>query len=174
MDDLQNKSENKAIVKRMARFFSKNGLQNEKKYMKINDARINFLRNPEDPLHGYYKQKLSQYLSQIQNNGAIVDDDADLARTQEVIEPPPGIIRNDIEWMARYVSQMGLVAERMMMQSKANYARSLTNTFLRINKTELIISMLLLLLTSRSLSNYRVILLIAIFFILDPLFCQIL
>ncbi|KAL1189644.1 putative splicing factor 3A subunit 1 [Cardamine amara subsp. amara] len=100
-------------------------MEYEKKYANynINDARINFPRSTEDPLHGYYKQKLSEYLSQIEKHGAIVDDDDDDVASSQVIEPPPGIISNNIERMARYISKMGLVGERMMMQSIADNAR---------------------------------------------------
>ncbi|EFH53321.1 hypothetical protein ARALYDRAFT_347136 [Arabidopsis lyrata subsp. lyrata] len=121
---ISDKAEAERIVKNVARCIARKGLKYEKRMMtNVKDPRINFLRNPEDPLHGYYKQKLSDYLSQIQQNGTIVDDFGHVVVSTQVTEPPPGIIRNDIEDMARYISKGGLVFESVMRHLVADEAR---------------------------------------------------
>ncbi|KAG7563794.1 SWAP/Surp superfamily [Arabidopsis suecica] len=124
---ISDKAEAERIVKNVARCIARKGLKYEKRMMtNVKDPRINFLRNPEDPLHGYYKQKLSDYLSQLQKTGTIVDDFGHVAATNvstQVTEPPPGFIRNDIENMARYISKGGLVFESVMRHLVADEAR---------------------------------------------------
>lgn len=72
---ISDKAESERIVKNVARCVARKGLTFEKRIMtNVKDPRINFLRNPEDPFHGYYKQKLSEYHSHIQQNGTIVED----------------------------------------------------------------------------------------------------
>ncbi|KAL9830315.1 putative SWAP/Surp superfamily protein [Arabidopsis thaliana] len=125
---ISDKAEAERIVKNVARCLARKGLKFEKRMMtNVKDPRINFLRNPEDPFHGYYKQKLSDYLSQIQQNGTIVDDfghvPATNVSTTEVTEQPPGIIRNNIEMMASYISKGGLVVEKVMRYLVVSDAR---------------------------------------------------
>lgn len=87
------------IIDNAAYFISKNGLEFEKEFLTLhNNERFYFL-NSFDPLHGIYKQKLTEYQNKAHDDAYDYDhndnDDDDVANTSsEIIETTSRFYQN--------------------------------------------------------------------------------
>ncbi|XP_010436568.1 PREDICTED: splicing factor 3A subunit 1-like [Camelina sativa] len=102
-----------------ARAVSKNGSELERKLIdpNPNDARLNFLRNSSDPCHAYYKHKLAEHVTRIQN-GATEGPDI------KIFHAPPYVTATTIfDTTARLVSKFGSEFESMVRDSNTDDAR---------------------------------------------------
>ncbi|CAH8276540.1 unnamed protein product [Arabidopsis lyrata] len=108
----------RTIIESTARSVSKNGLELEKKIIASStDPRFNFLRNTEDPCHGYYKRKLAEYSAQNQ-------DDSTNEPNIKIFHAPKDVPTTSIvDTTARLVSKFGLEFEMMVKESNTDDER---------------------------------------------------
>ncbi|CAL9225512.1 unnamed protein product [Arabidopsis halleri] len=108
----------RTIIESTARSVSKNGLELERKIIASStDPRFNFLRNTEDPCHGYYKQKLAEYSAQNQ-------DDSTNEPNIKIFHAPKDVPTTTIvDTTARLVSKFGLEFEMMVKESNTDDER---------------------------------------------------